>query len=460
MGFDLGTSGARVSVIQTTDLQEVFTNAISWNDDWPYDDPKAWMQAIDTLMQKTADSLSLASVQSICFSGTSASCLLVDAANAGEPSRKACMYNYNVVSSTANEGRRGMALLEQYAPPRHTALSATGSLAKLLAWNEEKPVTKSERLCHQADYIALQFYNNERGESENHLAVSSDWHNCLKLGYDVQELQWPGWMKNLLGATGISLSVLPSQIVSPGAIMGTVSRDTAHKYGLSESCAIVGGTTDSNAAFFAATGSEPPMGTAVTSLGSTLAIKQLSSSYIEDASLGVYSHRFPLPLLDDPRKVAWLAGGASNVGCAMLRQLEFSNDELVQLSQGINPHDESPLQYYPLVGKGERFPVADASKEAILKPRPENRQEFLHGVLQGISDVERDGFITLGQLGATPSRPVLVNTSGGGACNDMWIELRQHRLRQAFGDSTIQVQRAENTEASYGAAILAAASFR
>ena len=39
---------------------------------------------------------------------------------------------------------------------------------------------------------------------------------------------------------------------------------------------LVGGTTDSNAAFFAAAGAKPDYGIAVTSLGSTLAMKQLS----------------------------------------------------------------------------------------------------------------------------------------------------------------------------------------
>ena len=41
-------------------------------------------------------------------------------------------------------------------------------------------------------------------------------------------------------------------------------------------------------AFFAAAGAKPPFGLAVTSLGSTVALKQLSSSYVEDATKGVY----------------------------------------------------------------------------------------------------------------------------------------------------------------------------
>lgn len=91
----------------------------------------------------------------------------------------------------------------------------------------------------------------------------------------------------------------------------------------------------------------------VTSLGSTLAIKLLSTSRVEDARFGVYSHR-----LDDK----WLVGGASNTGGAVLRQL-FTDEQLQNLSEQINPAVASPLQYYPLQGAGERFPVSDPNME-------------------------------------------------------------------------------------------------
>ena len=57
----------------------------------------------------------------------------------------------------------------------------------------------------------------------------------------------------------------------------------------------------------------------VTSMGSTLAVKMLSTTRVDDSDRGIYSHR-----LGD----LWLVGGASNVGCAVLRSEGFSNDEL------------------------------------------------------------------------------------------------------------------------------------
>jgi sugar (pentulose or hexulose) kinase len=52
---------------------------------------------------------------------------------------------------------------------------------------------------------------------------------------------------------------------------------------------VCAGTTDSVAAFVAAGITEA--GQAVTSLGSTLAIKMLSENRVDDAAYGVYSHR-------------------------------------------------------------------------------------------------------------------------------------------------------------------------
>jgi sugar (pentulose or hexulose) kinase len=458
-GFDLGTSGARLSIIDE-DQHEVYAKAIGWTDS--YDCPTAWMQAVDTLLKVASSNVALSRVASICFSGTSASCLLVDKTKGGiTPTRAARMYNYDVLQQNDPIfGVKALDLVRKHAPDKHTASSATGSLAKLLAWNEERALSNTEVLAHQSDFCALQFMNDSTFGSTNDCYVSSDWHNCLKLGYDVRALKWPEWMEACLQEANIPMNVLPRTIVSPGAPTGTINPEKAKFYNLPTKTVIVGGTTDSNAAFLAAIGSSPEIGTAVTSLGSTLAIKQLSTEYVEDASVGVYSHRLPCVFMENGTQEAWLVGGASNVGCAILRQEKFSNEELDELSKHIDPTTDSNLEYYPLTCKGERFPVANGEKEAILEPKPATRAAYLHAILQGISDVERDGFLVLGDLGALPRRPTRVLTSGGGARNDMWTQLRQRRLRTAFGPNcTLRVDKARSTEASYGAAILASASF-
>jgi hypothetical protein len=158
---------------------------------------------------------------------------------------------------------------------------------------------------------------------------------------------------------------------------------------------VAGGTTDSIAAFIAARATRP--GQAVTSLGSTLAIKLLSTTPVDDAARGVYSHR-----LGD----AWLVGGASNLGCAVLRQEGFGVPELEALSAQINPRAGPPAgteAFYPLCKPGERFPVADPARAPVLAPRPAGgRGPFLHAILHAIARTEAEAFAALQQMGASP----------------------------------------------------------
>jgi D-ribulokinase len=174
----------------------------------------------------------------------------------------------------------------------------------------------------------------------------------------------------------------------------------------------------------------------VTSLGSTLVIKLLSNWPVENASQGIYSHRWG---------DMWLAGGASNTGGAVLRQF-FSNAELQNLSQQIDPQIISELNYYPLLKPGERFPINDPNLLPCLEPRPDRDQDFLHGLLTGIARVEAQGYQLLQELGA--DRLTQVYTAGGGAQNSTWQTIRQNLIG-------VPISSASQQEAAYGAALLA-----
>ena len=52
----------------------------------------------------------------------------------------------------------------------------------LLAWHAESPLLPHERLAHQADFIAAQLCRRPSQQ------FTSDWHNALKLGFDVRAL--------------------------------------------------------------------------------------------------------------------------------------------------------------------------------------------------------------------------------------------------------------------------------
>lgn len=83
--------------------------------------------------------------------------------------------------------------------------------------------------------------------------------------------------------------MFPVAVVAPSAPVAFITAAVASRTGLPADCLVCAGTTDSIAAFVAAGVSE--VGEAVTSLGSTLAVKLLSDRRVDDAAYGVYSHR-------------------------------------------------------------------------------------------------------------------------------------------------------------------------
>ncbi|KAF9623637.1 hypothetical protein IFM89_003644 [Coptis chinensis] len=119
--------------------------------------------------------------------------------------------------------------------------------------------------------------------------------------------------------------------------------------GFPKECVIMQGTTDSIVAFLAKAACYTTWERKVTSLGSTLAVKLLSTGEVDDSRYEVYSHR-----LDD----RWLVGGASNLGGAVLRQI-FTDDRLGKLSRQIDPKRSSPHDYYPLPAGWQAVSVAD-----------------------------------------------------------------------------------------------------
>ena len=183
-------------------------------------------------------------------------------------------------------------------------------------------------MLHQADWLAYLLHGK--------LGIS-DYHNALKLGYDVDKLCYPDWLHNL------PFSYLYPQVRSPGAVVKEVTPD-CDRLNLPPDCIVRTGTTDSIAAFLASGASQP--GEAVTSLGSTLVLKLLSQTKVTAAKYGIYSHR-----LGD----LWLTGGASNTGGAVLKHF-FNEEQLKLLSEQIDPATVSPLLYYPLLEQAIAFP--------------------------------------------------------------------------------------------------------
>lgn len=407
LGLDFGSSGARACVLDEA-------NAIVHEDRHMYRDtatqtPEDWRIALHTLLWQMPAHVA-EKLQRIALDATSASVLLCDAEL--QPVSPALLYHDARAHAQAE-------MLKQLAPAGHTVCSPSSGLAKFMWLTQHSELENASHFMHQADWLSSLLTGT---------GGTSDYHNALKSGYDTEHLCWPEWVMRLPHA-----HLLP-HVLTPGSLLTKIYPALAQHFNINPACAIHAATTDSIAAFIAADVHQP--GAAVPSLGTTLVLKLLSTKRVEAAQFGVYSHRFG---------DLWLAGGASNAGGGVLRQY-FSDAQLVELSRRVNAASDSPLDYYPLLKAGERFPLNDPDLAPRLSPRPDDDAEFLHGMLQALSRIEANGYARLVQLGATPLKSV--TTCGGGAENPAWQQIRSRLLG-------VPVTTAGHTEAAYGAALLA-----
>jgi sugar (pentulose or hexulose) kinase len=404
LGLDFGTSGARAMVIDTHGQIAAQAHCNYDIASW-----RSWLHALAWLCASLPRPVRQR-LAAIAIDGTSSTVLLCDETNV--PIAQPLLYN---------DARAATALAEiaAHAPPGHIVASATSSLAKLRSLLQQPAAKHARYFSDQASWLAAMLTGKPG---------ISDYHNALKLGYDVQALAWPAWMASLHVAPWLP------QVVPPGTRLGKLAPEVAARLGIPLACIVRAGTTDSIAAFIAS-GAHAP-GTAVTSLGSTLVLKLLSTTRVEDSRYGIYSHRFGS---------LWLAGGASNSGGAVLRKY-FDDAALAALSQQIDPTQHSGLDYYPLPSIGERFPINDPLLAPRLSPRPADDAQFLHGLLEGMARIETRAYELLRELGATPLTHIL--TAGGGAKNAAWARMRERM-------TGVPVSAAAHREAAYGAACLA-----
>ncbi len=418
IGIDLGTSGCRTIAIHSNgevagEARLPLPPTQQPKPGHHEQDPEVWWSTTVAVLDRLIPQLPKEPIEHLTIDATSATLLLTD--ERGRPLTPGLMYNDRRAVGEARE-------IAAIAPADSGAQGPSSSLAKLL-WlqRHHPPAGRASFALHQADWISNRLCNRFGWSDEN---------NALKMGYDPTLHRWPTWVAPL---------TLPSiqlpQINPPGTPYAPLRDDLLKRWNIDQHdpVQVCAGTTDSTAAAIAC-GIEKP-GDAVTSLGTTLVLKILSDTPIFAPKQGIYSHRLG---------GLWLVSGASNAGAGVLLD-HFTSEEITQLSTQIDPATPTGLDYYPLSAPGERFPTADPTHPPRLTPRPKQPQLFLQGILEGLSRIEQAGYLAMEQAGApTPTR---IFSTGGGAQNHAWTELRKRQLGKP-------VLIAEITEAAYGAAAL------
>ena len=414
LGIDIGTSGVRTAVLDQDGNLISMAKAPHLPQPNKDLDANLWWDAVQNCLQTQAEALentswSMAHIKRIAVDGTSGTMVLTD----GElnPVSPALMYNSKGFDAEA-------ALLAEHAPDPHITRGSNSALARALRLNslaERRP----EHLLHQADFIVAKLTG---------LGGFSDPNNSLKTGFDPENSEWPEWINEIFNAT-----LLP-RVHPVGEVFNRVTFEVANCHNFAPDAVVCAGTTDSIAAFLA--GAPLEEGVAVTSLGSTLAIKMLLTKRIDDPSIGLYSHRI---------RDHWLVGGASNTGGAVLLNY-FTPDEMDALSTHIDPNNPTNLSYYPLLTSGERFPINDPNLAPNLTPRPSEDHLFLQGMFEGIAHIEERCYAAISERsGCDPKR---VFSAGGGASNPVWTKIRENVLQ-------LPIAKLKFTEAAIGAAKVA-----
>jgi D-ribulokinase len=211
LGIDFGTSGVR-SIVIDGEKRVVFESQQSFSRSPALDLAKIWTTALSSQIDRIPQAYKR-EIATISIDGTSSTVLLCEAS--GNPITEPILYN----------DARGIDYLDtikKVAPPQHTVLSSTSSLAKLLWW--QKQYSSPLYFLHQADWLAFLLHGK--------LGIS-DYHNALKLGYDVEHLNYPEWLQKL------EINFYLPEVLSPGTPIEKIAKDVAETLGLSSSCVVL-----------------------------------------------------------------------------------------------------------------------------------------------------------------------------------------------------------------------------
>ena len=376
-GFDFGTSGARISVINIKKELE-YSNSVPY--EYGFKNPNSWINSCEKLL----DILPLdikRNIVNLAISGTSGTLtacnLRGNPLGDAIPYDQACSRNKMIIDS--------MTIGEDHLQTPYS------SLAKALTLIDK--YGENILLRHQSDWITGWFLKDWTYGEEG---------NNIKLGWDLIKESWP---KSYLNT---SFQKCLPQIIKSGKIMGQIDSEIAKKFRLNKGILLISGTTDSNAAFLAA-GLDEAEG--LTVLGTTIVVKKVNKTPVKEK--GITTHRVC---------GNWICGGASNAGCGILSKF-FSDAEIKELSRQIITSKKTSLNLLPLNSKGERFPVNNPFLEPILGPRPVSDSLYLHALFEGLARIELKGWEKLCDL--TGSLPKRIVTVGGGSKNPQWRTIRE-----------------------------------
>ncbi|RDC56387.1 carbohydrate kinase [Pedobacter chinensis] len=424
LGIDIGTQGARVVLLSNqgnliSEVEEVFPISDSSREE---QSPEAWWHSCLASLKKLLAENTIDKNKILAISVTSTSGTVIPLDGNNQPLHNAIMYSDK---RSAPQGEICTAAALKFHNKGYTTFNSSSGLAKMLWFIQNYP-EKAEKIAkwvHAADYIT--------GKLSNEFGVT-DYTNAFKSGYDVGDDYWPDYISTKLGIKKEWLA----RVVPSGTVIGKLNVQLAYELGLSEKTAITAGITDGCASQIASGAMRP--GDWNTTIGTTMVIKGVTKNEIVDQQGRIYSHRHPAGY--------WMPGGASNTGADWV-SAKFEND-LKHLNEAAAELIPTGKISYPLMQKGERFPIMAPNAYGFEDENLSTEEKFAAS-MEGVAYLERYAFELISHLSGEKINTVY--TAGGGSKSDVWLKIRANVMR-------CPIIKMKYVSGAVGAAILAASA--
>ncbi len=426
LGVDVGTQGIRVVLL---DLQgelvfeegNVFEISDSSREE---QSPLEWWACCEALLRQMVTSLkgtiNLNAIKAIGVTSTSGTMIPLDADN--QPLHNALMYS----DKRADEvGKTCIEAFKAHHNKGFGGFNSSSGLAKMV-WFAKTYPEKASRLAkwiHAADFIT--------GKLSCKWGVT-DYTNAFKTGYDVSALNWPAYISDELG---VKKEWLP-EVLASGAVLGSLNKALADDLGLNPEILVTVGLTDGCASQIAAGAIKP--GDWNTTIGTTLVLKGVTQTEIIDPLGRIYSHRHAMGNF-------WMPGGASNTGADWV-STQFEKSDLATLNEVAGQIIPTGKIVYPLLQKGERFPIL-APQAYGFGTDGLDQDTIFAASMEGVAFLERYAYELAEELSG--EKVSIVYTAGGASNSDVWLKIRSSVLNK-------KIVKMKYVSGGVGAAILAA----
>lgn len=430
LGLDLGTSSVKAMLID--DRQRVIGTASSMltverpHPGWSEQDPDSWIEAtkmaLGELGKSHADAL--AKVRGIGLSGHMHGATAIDAS--GAVLRPCILWN---------DTRSHAEAAELDANPIFRDLTGNivfpGFTAPKLKWmqrHEPELFARIATVLLPKDYLRLWLTGEKISEMSD--SAGTSWLDTGKRA----------WNSDLLAATGLDISQMPS-LVEGTEKAGALRSAVAAELGLPAGIAVAGGAGD-NAASACGMGTVAD-GQAFASLGTSGVLFAANASYLPNPASAVHAFCHALPgtwhqmgvILSATDSLNWLSG------------ITGTDPSLLTGELGDTLQAPGSVTFLPYLS-GERTPYNDAGIRASFTGlgHESDRPALTRAVVEGVAFAFRDSLEALRQAGTRLER---VTAIGGGSRSRYWLEVLATVL-----DLPVDIPADGDFGAAYGAARL------